>query len=140
MTTNQLYKQAVAWMEKQASCSTICPNCKKDYNVCPHCKSPLPVPSVLSPDRFVNIVEAARKLADPRMGGLVFVPALVDALRLPIEEAHTAILAADRNGELELRPESGLGRLTPEEKRKCPHMDDGTLLSWARLTSAAGRD
>ena len=79
-----------------------------------------------------DIVEIARGLVDPRMG-LVFVPLLVDAMGMPIEEAHDAILNAYQEGSFELRPESGMGRLTADEKRKCLRMDDGTLLSWIRI-------
>lgn len=43
------------------------------------------------------------------------------------------LLEADRAGVLELRPESGLGRLSAEDAKRCPRMADGTPLSWVRL-------
>jgi DNA repair protein RadC len=49
------------------------------------------------------------------------------------ERTHAALLAAAERSLVELRPESGLGRLTPEEKALCIPGPHGTVLSWARL-------
>ena len=44
-----------------------------------------------------------------------------------------ALLAASRQGELELRPEGGIGRLTDEDAALCPQGAAGVRLSWVRL-------
>jgi len=79
-----------------------------------------------------TIAATVRQMADA--SGLAFVPAVVAALGAG---AADALLAAARAGLVELRPESGLGRLTAAELAACPTMPDyftgGRLpLSWAR--------
>src|SRR5690606_8632628 len=44
-----------------------------------------------------------------------------------------ALLAASRQGELELRPDGGIGRLTDDDAALCPHGAAGARLSWVRL-------
>jgi hypothetical protein len=44
-----------------------------------------------------------------------------------------ALLVASRQGELELRPEGGIGRLTDEDAALCPMGAAGVRLSWVRL-------
>ncbi len=44
-----------------------------------------------------------------------------------------ALLAASRDGELELRPEGGIGRLRAEDAALCPEGAGGARLSWVRL-------
>jgi hypothetical protein len=67
--------------------------------------------------------------------GLSFVPDNVRRL-LPARTAAVAremlLLAASREL-VELRPEGGLGRLTPEDLELCPPGPARTRLSWARL-------
>lgn len=49
-------------------------------------------------------------------------------------EVKDALLAACRRGELELRPEGGIGRLTSDDAALCPVGAGGVPLSWVRLT------
>ncbi len=65
-------------------------------------------------------------------GGLVFIPTLVKALGG--SGAKAAILKAADDGLLELRPESGMNRLSPQERAMCIPGPQGTVLSWARIT------
>lgn len=89
-------------------------------------------------DRMMaSVADIARKLADPAVG-LAFVPRVVGALAegSDKESAKNTVMAAARKGEIELRPESGLGRLTDEERDLCVASSDGTLLSWIRVPEA----
>lgn len=61
--------------------------------------------------------------------GLAFAP---DVVRDLGELGQQLLLAAARDGLVELRPESGLGRLSDLEVAACPKMSDGTPLSWVR--------
>ena len=77
------------------------------------------------------LAEAARhKLAS----GLVFVPAIVRALggRTARDAVHEALRTAAKRGLVELRPESGLGRLSEEDLAFCIPGPQGSRLSWAR--------
>lgn len=66
--------------------------------------------------------------------GLSYVPDAVRALAThPLPEVHRLLLDAARSGRIELQPDSGLDRLTQEEKELCPPGPHGTRLSWARL-------
>lgn len=70
--------------------------------------------------------------------GMTFVPTLVEALvasGVGVADIHTALRAGDRAGAWELRPESGMGRLSKDEKSKCVTSEAG-LLSWVRLLDA----
>ncbi len=80
--------------------------------------------------QLLRAVDGAR---DDRMG-LSFVPRIVRALapEWDLQAAHALLLEACRRGLVELRPESGLGRLSEEELRACPPGPQGTRLSWAR--------
>jgi hypothetical protein len=82
----------------------------------------------------LTVVEIARGLLDPSMG-LAFVPAIVRALAAgsSVSAAHAALTEAARRGQIELRPESGLGRLDQEERALCIPAIDGTPLSWLRI-------
>jgi hypothetical protein len=68
--------------------------------------------------------------------GLAFVPDVVRALAraVSVAEAIAALRDAAQGGIVELRPESGLGRLTTEERGLCVRGRDDILLSWARLS------
>jgi hypothetical protein len=72
--------------------------------------------------------------------GLTWVPDLVralggatppagDAVR---EAVHAELLRGARSGDLELRPESGMGRLSPEDDALCISGPQGSRLSWVR--------
>ena len=66
--------------------------------------------------------------------GLTWVPKLVRALGgLPAREAvHAELLRGARAGQLELRPESGMGRLSEEDAALCLAGPQGSRLSWVR--------
>ena len=73
-----------------------------------------------------------------RRSGLVFVPDVVTAAvevgLASADEVPTMLVSLARGGRLELRPESGLGRLSAAERGLCPVAPDGrTPLSWARV-------
>jgi hypothetical protein len=66
--------------------------------------------------------------------GMAFVPAVVARLRkLGCKDAHKALLAAYTEGLVELRPESGMGRLSDAELADCIPGWQGCSLSWIRL-------
>ncbi len=81
-----------------------------------------------------RVVELVRQHTRSTMG-LAFVCDVVRAL-LPtasLGAIHDALLAAARSRHLELRPESGVGRLSDLEAWLCPPGPAETRLSWARL-------
>jgi hypothetical protein len=85
-----------------------------------------------------TVVEVVRETVDPRLG-LAFVPAVVRKLRTGGYEpaaALRALLDAAGASLIELRPESGLSRLGPEDLALCPPGPEGTRLSWARPLAA----
>jgi hypothetical protein len=53
--------------------------------------------------------------------------------RATAEEVQGELLAAHRRGEIELRPEGGIGRLSEEDSVLCPPGPGGVRLSWVRL-------
>jgi hypothetical protein len=68
--------------------------------------------------------------------GLSDVPSIVRALMrmgYPRHEAHLALLTANTDEQIELRPESGFDRVPKEELALCPRMSDGTPLSLCRV-------
>ena len=85
-------------------------------------------------DLSTAVLRACGEHVDARLG-LAFVPKVVRALALQsdTESARKAILQAFRAGLIELRPESGMGRLSAEEESLCLPGPQGTLLSWIRL-------
>jgi len=66
--------------------------------------------------------------------GLTWVPKLVRALGgAPVrDEVHAELLRGARAGKLELRPESGMGRLSAEDAALCLAGPQGSTLSWVR--------
>jgi hypothetical protein len=66
--------------------------------------------------------------------GLTSVPRLVRALggARARDAIHAELLRAARAGRLELRPESGMGRLTPEDLALWIPGPQGSHLSWVR--------
>jgi hypothetical protein len=84
----------------------------------------------LDVDRLLAALDSTR---DERTG-LSFVPNIMTRLSpaLPVAVAQEVLLTAARRELIELRPEGGLERLTPEELSLCPPGPGGTRLSWAR--------
>ncbi len=74
------------------------------------------------------------KLAKNSKTGMVFVPDVVAQSGMGTHGTELELRDLQDQGLIELRPESGLGRLSREERHMCPHMRDGTPLSWVRLT------
>lgn len=66
--------------------------------------------------------------------GLAFVPAIVRDLGGPAV-AHPVLEQLSRDGKIELRPESGLGRITAEDLALCVPGPQRSRLSWARVVS-----
>ncbi len=94
-------------------------------------KTPSPSPSL---DDVLLSVERHRESTS----GLTFVPTLVRALEgtLDREEVHAALVRAANAGVVELRPESGMGRLTPEDLQLCLPGPQGSRLSWVRRVAS----
>ncbi|MBL8606762.1 MAG: hypothetical protein JNL38_05555 [Myxococcales bacterium] len=80
-------------------------------------------------DALLGAIDAARDAT-----GLSFVPAVVRSLGGPPAAArvHAALLEAAKAQRVELRPESGMGRLSPEDLALCLPGPQGSLLSWVR--------
>jgi hypothetical protein len=79
--------------------------------------------------------------------GLAFVPDVVedvmDQRGWTIAQSHVAIRRLYANGVIELRPEGGLGRLSPAEKKRCLTERLGgrdVLLSWIRVINPSRMD
>lgn len=83
---------------------------------------------------WASLKAAIRSQVDAETG-LCSVPAVVVALvRLYMPSAtFQALLQAHAEGKVELRPESGLGRLSPTELALCIPGPQETRLSWLRL-------
>ncbi len=79
-------------------------------------------------------LRAALKVA-PAHAGLVRVPDVVRALETDYPRATLldTLDALAREGTLELRPESAIAGLSPDDRARCPSAPDGTPLSYARL-------
>jgi hypothetical protein len=77
-----------------------------------------------------SLVEAHREGS-----GLTFVPTLVRLLGgAPARDAlHAELLRGARVGRFELRPESGMGRLSVEDTSFCIPGPQGSRLSWVRV-------
>jgi hypothetical protein len=80
------------------------------------------------------VLEAAHDLEMEGIG-LVYVPELVQALqsRLVRDDVHRALRDAAVRGEVELRPESGLDRLSAEDRAACLVGPSGRLVSYVRV-------
>lgn len=89
----------------------------------------LPLAATVTAEKVFAAVARLRESS-----GLTFVPALIRALGGSIarEAVHAELLAGARAGVFELRPESGLGRLTETELADCVAGPQGSRLSWVR--------
>ncbi|OQA38220.1 MAG: hypothetical protein BWY56_00276 [Acidobacteria bacterium ADurb.Bin340] len=98
---------------------------------------PQGTPAQETADLEDRVVEACRRMTRPDMG-LCFIPDLVRALldQAPLAAIYGALRKALHQERIELRPESGLNRLTSEELQLCPEGPMGTRYSWARLREA----
>ena len=92
--------------------------------------APVPEAGGLTPD----LVEAEANRLTRADLGLCFVPDLVVALlqQATLPQVHAALQEAVRIHRIELRPESGVNRLSSVEMDLCPWGLQGTRLSWAR--------
>jgi hypothetical protein len=83
---------------------------------------------------FLTLRGALLALRDEE-SGLISIPALSTRLRpqMTAERVKTELLNAFRQGLLELRPEGGIGRLSPDDAALCPLGAGGIPLSWAQL-------
>ena len=88
------------------------------------------VPRVTSDTNDIALVVERHRDAS----GLTFVPTVVRAVggEKSIPWVHSELLRGFREGRFELRPESGLGRLSEEELRYCIPGPQGSKLSWVR--------
>jgi hypothetical protein len=79
------------------------------------------------------VAAEALRLVKPHLG-LCFVPDLVVSLlqQASLPEVHAALLDAVRARIIELRPESGMNRLSAAELALCPQGLRECRLSWAR--------
>jgi len=68
---------------------------------------------------------------------MAFVPNVVDSFDSVIPGmfhiVHIVLLALDREGLIELRPDSGRARFTAHELAACPDGPDGSKLMWIRI-------
>jgi hypothetical protein len=88
-----------------------------------------------SGEAALRSVVAAVDAARDGNTGLSFVPDIVRRLlpAMSVAVAREMLLLAASRELVELRPEGGLGRLTPEDLELCPPGPARTRLSWARL-------
>jgi hypothetical protein len=109
-----------------------------DALLAPVCEAARPTPAQASTPSSRSVVEVALGLVDSSVG-LAFVPAVVRALAAgsTVQAARAALLDAAGRGQVELRPESGLGRLRDEDRDLCIPALDGTPLSWLRIVKGS---
>jgi hypothetical protein len=79
-----------------------------------------------------RMLRLVRRHTDP-LFGLAWVPTVVADSRIPESTAKRTLRELAQAGEIELRQESGLGRMTLAERQACPTGPNGEPLSWARL-------
>ena len=97
----------------------------------PRSRAPLPKtePKKSRPKSLLAVIRAK---TDPRLR-MAFVPDVVRELGADVQAAHQALVQAARRGEIELRPESGLARLSRDELALCLPGPQGSILSWIRV-------
>jgi hypothetical protein len=120
-----------AWTKLKANAAAYEP--KVTVEVVTPAEKPNPAPPTS------RVHAAVQANIDERLG-LAFVPTVVQQLLdggWTLDDARAGLLAASKAGEVELRPESGMGRLTRAQVLLCPAGFDGTPLSWVRLLDDA---
>lgn len=99
-------------------------------------------PSVAEPQAdpaadLAAVLEAANaELERSNVAPLVMVAAVVRASKLTTPRAHAALNEAARRGQLELRPESGMDRLSKADAALCLPGPQGSVLSVLRVVGA----
>jgi hypothetical protein len=94
--------------------------------------APAPAPA---PRRGPTEADVAALVARHReSSGLTFVPKIVRALGGPAvrDAVHAALIQGAKSGRYELRPESGMGRLSDDDLGLCVPGPQGSHLSWVR--------
>lgn len=96
-------------------------------------------PPAPPPDLDLDAVLEAIELLEQPPILLVWVPDLVRSLapRMPVKDVHRALLAGRAARRLELRPESGVGRLSAEDEALCLRDPDDNPLSHVRRLAEA---
>jgi hypothetical protein len=104
----------------------------------PQSFSPAPADVRAAADVSANDVTAIIE-AHRERSGLTFVPKIVRALGGPEarDAVHAELLRGARAGVFELRPESGMGRLSAEDAAFCIPGPQGSTLSWVRRVEEA---
>lgn len=92
-----------------------------------------PVGEALAADTRRGVLGAIRQTAKATPGGLVFLPGVGRAVGLEPEAFAQIALELARARALELRPESGVGLLSDDERAWCPVGAGGEPLSYARV-------
>jgi hypothetical protein len=95
----------------------------------PRRPEPIPTRPASGCDRL--LLRHLAQMEDPHIP-LVFIPDLIARSGLSIDLAHRALADLCAQGALELRPDSGVGLLKPDEAEMCPKALDGTPLTYAR--------
>mgnify|MGYP000944443638 CR=1 FL=1 len=90
----------------------------------------------ITTDEVVSAVLAATS----RSTGLACTPDVVRSFKgKPLDRVHAALLAADRERVIELRPESGIGLLSKADAALCPLGAKGLVLSMIRPCNAPAK-
>lgn len=79
----------------------------------------------------LRLLQLIAEMEDPHIP-LVFIPDLVASSGVSIDVALRALADLSAQGQLELRPDSGVGLLKPDEASVCPKGIDGTPLTYCR--------
>lgn len=82
----------------------------------------------------MKLIEALRRAQNDSSIGLAFLP---DVIKAHGPKALREIERLADSGVIELRPEGGIGRLSPQELSMTLPGPQGTRLSWARVIDSA---
>ncbi len=81
----------------------------------------------------LTVLAAILATAERDVTGMAWTATVSRAAGLPGPLVVAILLAMGRAEIIELRPESGMGRLSKADAALCPTAYDGTPLSWIRL-------